>query len=166
MNFSFNFDIEGYNTGLEEPHSTCPPAAAENIFDIRFVPTDHSATEVVCPDESVCVAAELIEFEYNGVRIARIAAPVLSTGRIDATHDLIPGQYEGGLKLWECSVDLVSYYLAHAELHTGSCLELGCGQGLPGVATLLKGCNPVVFSDFNDDVRVAFCCDRSPLNCN
>lgn len=28
---------------------------------------------------------------------------------IDAPSDLIPGVYEGGLRLWECSLDLVDY---------------------------------------------------------
>lgn len=28
---------------------------------------------------------------------------------IDAPSDLIPGVYEGGLKSWECSVDLAAY---------------------------------------------------------
>ncbi|CAM9677984.1 unnamed protein product, partial [Ectocarpus fasciculatus] len=66
--------------------------------------------------------------------------------------DLIPGQYEGGLKIWECSIDLVNHFLRRTELHSGSVLELGCGHGLPAVASLLKGCRPVVLSDFNEDV--------------
>jgi protein-histidine N-methyltransferase len=28
---------------------------------------------------------------------------------IDTTSDLIPGVYEGGLKTWECSIDLACY---------------------------------------------------------
>lgn len=31
---------------------------------------------------------------------------------VDAPSDLVPGVYEGGLKTWECSVDLAAY-LAH-----------------------------------------------------
>jgi len=30
-------------------------------------------------------------------------------GFIDAPSDLVPGVYEGGLKTWECSVDLAAY---------------------------------------------------------
>ena len=29
---------------------------------------------------------------------------------IDNPSDLVPGVYEGGLKTWECSVDLVEYF--------------------------------------------------------
>jgi len=81
----------------------------------------------------------------------------------DSTTDLIPGVYEGGLKVWECSVDLCRF-LAHViddlsvesasslpsddglgALHTavrrslgpgGSTMELGCGHGLPGCLIL------------------------------
>lgn len=28
---------------------------------------------------------------------------------VDAPHDVIPFEYEGGLKTWECSLDLVQY---------------------------------------------------------
>ena len=28
---------------------------------------------------------------------------------LDAPSDLVPGVYEGGLKTWECSIDLVNY---------------------------------------------------------
>jgi protein-histidine N-methyltransferase len=28
---------------------------------------------------------------------------------VDAPSDLVPGLYEGGLKTWECSLDLVDY---------------------------------------------------------
>ncbi|KAF7357921.1 hypothetical protein MVEN_00838500 [Mycena venus] len=40
-------------------------------------------------------------------------------GFLDAPSDLVPGVYEGGLKTWECSLDLV-----------------GCGTGIPSVYLL------------------------------
>jgi hypothetical protein len=84
----------------------------------------------------------------------------------DSTTDLIPGVYEGGLKVWECSVDLCRFLASVIEKtrHTGvnlddsveantdldaitqavkmsispggSTLELGCGHGLPGCLIL------------------------------
>ena len=59
--------------------------------------------------------------------------------------DLIPGVYEGGLKVWECSIDLCRYLSSQCKAMEngmpndvqralsdgGSTLELGCGQGLP-----------------------------------
>lgn len=35
---------------------------------------------------------------------------------VDAPSDLVPGVYEGGLKTWECSVDLAAYF---ARIHEG-----------------------------------------------
>ena len=61
--------------------------------------------------------------------------------------DLVPGKYEGGMKVWECSVDLCRWLqdnhpsvMAAAQLPpeneydkgTFRVLELGCGHGLPG----------------------------------
>lgn len=36
---------------------------------------------------------------------------------IEAPSDLVPGVYEGGLKTWECSMDLVNYL--HEQIHGG-----------------------------------------------
>jgi hypothetical protein len=84
--------------------------------------------------------------------------------------DLIPGIYEGGLKTWECSIDLCRYlyelYSTSLENHSGdgitsalgshgTTLELGCGHGLPGIMVSLLGAsrrNKVLFSDYNDYV--------------
>lgn len=60
-----------------------------------------------------------------------------SSRRLDETSDLISGVYEGGLKVWECSIDLCNYLsqdLSHGLLDQvcstdgGSVLELGCGR--------------------------------------
>ena len=75
----------------------------------------------------------------------------------DDTTDLIPGVYEGGMKVWECSIDLCRF-LAHIidegldnEHHndsnivdalvrclgpSGLTMEIGCGHGLPGCLIL------------------------------
>ena len=65
---------------------------------------------------------------------------------IDGGTDLIPGVYEGGFKLWECSIDLSTYILQNYDslLSTGSVsggsnggssrvLDLGCGHGILGI---------------------------------
>lgn len=100
----------------------------------------------------------------------------------DDTTDLIPGVYEGGLKVWECSIDLCRF-LAHIIDEgldseqidsnvvdalvrclgpSGSTMEIGCGHGLPGCLILResirrgfncdKNKSVVIFSDFNDFV--------------
>lgn len=79
----------------------------------------------------------------------------------DDSSDLIPGVYEGGLKVWECSIDLCRFLagvidnlsedssvsstdadgllLSAVRISLGaggSTLELGCGHGLPGCLVL------------------------------
>ncbi|EYU32714.1 hypothetical protein ABFS82_14G038700 [Erythranthe guttata] len=74
-----------------------------------------------------------------------------------ANSDLVPGKYEGGLKLWEGSFDLIA--ALSSEMQDGKLsftgkrvLELGCGHGLPGIFACLKGAAAVHFQDFNAEV--------------
>jgi len=60
---------------------------------------------------------------------------------IDNPSDLVPGVYEGGLKTWECSLDLVDYLegLQDPELRDvrgKRILELGCGTAIPSLYLL------------------------------
>ncbi|GKV28635.1 hypothetical protein SLEP1_g37659 [Rubroshorea leprosula] len=71
--------------------------------------------------------------------------------------DLVPGVYEGGLKLWEGSLDLVK--ALRTEVQNGQLsftrkrvLELGCGHGLPGIFACLEGAAIMHFQDFNAEV--------------
>ncbi|KAK9671413.1 hypothetical protein RND81_12G028500 [Saponaria officinalis] len=71
--------------------------------------------------------------------------------------DLVPGKYEGGLKLWEGSLDLVKALQleiekGHFSFEGKRVLELGCGHGLPGIFACLKGSAAVHFQDFNEEV--------------
>ncbi|CAN6469585.1 unnamed protein product [Victoria cruziana] len=74
-----------------------------------------------------------------------------------SNSDLVAGKYEGGLKLWEGSLDLVKNLHIHVEggsllLRGKKVLELGCGHGLPGIYACLKGAAAVHFQDFNVEV--------------
>jgi hypothetical protein len=83
--------------------------------------------------------------------------------------DLIPGIYEGGAKVWECSIDLLQYMVTrkHELLQKEHVLELGCGHALPSCWWLRERMSlksessvknedefafKVCFSDFNDFV--------------
>ncbi|KIO32565.1 hypothetical protein M407DRAFT_13930 [Tulasnella calospora MUT 4182] len=54
---------------------------------------------------------------------------------IAAPSDLVPGVYEGGLKTWECSLDLIAHMEAQGTsgIAGKSVLELGCGTALPSM---------------------------------
>ncbi|KAI0682932.1 hypothetical protein BC835DRAFT_1516007 [Cytidiella melzeri] len=81
---------------------------------------------------------------------------------VEAPSDLVPGVYEGGLKTWECSVDLAAYlHDSHAldELFDVRILELGCGTAIPSMCLLSQAFsrlpNPkrqtlVHFQDYNE----------------
>jgi len=60
----------------------------------------------------------------------------------DRDSDLVAGVYEGGMKLWECSLDLVQFLDAprwRSRIQGARVLELGCGHGLPGLLALHHG---------------------------
>ncbi|XP_008558586.2 histidine protein methyltransferase 1 homolog [Microplitis demolitor] len=66
--------------------------------------------------------------------------------------DLLPAVYEGGLKIWECSFDLIKY-LNHQDIDFKNLkvLDLGCGAGIVGIFLLSKG-STVHFQDYNNEV--------------
>ncbi|KAF9432035.1 hypothetical protein BGZ76_011389 [Entomortierella beljakovae] len=70
------------------------------------------------------------------------------------TSDLVKGVYEGGLKTWECALDLVAYLAEQNENYDGKkVLELGCGSALPGIYILTKSNTVQVdLQDYNDQV--------------
>ena len=71
--------------------------------------------------------------------------------------DLISGVYEGGLKVWDCTFDALSHISTSNEkkkdwLRGKSVLELGCGQGLPGILCGALGAKEVFLQDYNPEV--------------
>ena len=79
---------------------------------------------------------------------------IIKSAKIPENTDLVKGIYEGGIKIWECSIDLLNFLPSIYEninLNNENILELGCGHGLPGIYLLLKGGN-VTFQDFNKEV--------------
>ncbi|KAI4517427.1 hypothetical protein K525DRAFT_210929 [Schizophyllum commune Loenen D] len=77
------------------------------------------------------------------------ADPTRTPAFLDAPSDLVPGLYEGGLKTWECSLDLVDYLDGLQAGEGTSCdttassgwagkrvLEIGCGTAIPSLYLL------------------------------
>ncbi|KAH8116177.1 hypothetical protein DFH11DRAFT_1876698 [Phellopilus nigrolimitatus] len=91
---------------------------------------------------------------------------------VDNPSDLVPGVYEGGLKTWECSLDLVDYLASvNPENEIGGTgaakwmrgkrvLEIGCGTGVPSLYLLHElfsqvpmkddPSTEIVLQDYND----------------
>lgn len=70
--------------------------------------------------------------------------------------DVVPGIYEGGAKVWECTQDLGDYLTAPNdegfavidEFVNKTVLDLGCGAGLLGILALKIGSVTVHFQDY------------------
>ncbi|NXU36738.1 MET18 methyltransferase, partial [Drymodes brunneopygia] len=72
---------------------------------------------------------------------------------VSSHSDLIPGVYEGGLKIWECTFDLMDYFSeAEIEFTNKTVLDLGCGAGLLGIVALRGEAASVHFQDYNSTV--------------
>ena len=79
---------------------------------------------------------------------------------IPYNNDLIPGKYEGGIKIWECAIDLLLFLqdylndmqlLNKEKLQTTKTLELGCGHGFPGLQMMTLG-SETYLQDYNKEV--------------
>ncbi|NXP08393.1 MET18 methyltransferase, partial [Thinocorus orbignyianus] len=72
---------------------------------------------------------------------------------VSSHSDLIPGVYEGGLKIWECTFDLLDYFSeAEIQFANKTVLDLGCGAGLLGIVALKGDAGQVHFQDYNSTV--------------
>lgn len=129
---------------LDTPHNPLPP------------PPPPPCLEVLPSNVPSSVNLTLEPLNLDGLTLLKGR---VSTQQVFAlsNSDLVPGKYEGGLKLWEGSLDLVKTLRAEDEANRLSIagkrvLELGCGHGLPGIFACLKGAAAVHFQDFNAEV--------------
>ncbi|NXF88021.1 MET18 methyltransferase, partial [Eubucco bourcierii] len=85
---------------------------------------------------------------------------------VSSHSDLIPGVYEGGLKIWECTFDLMDY-LSEAEIQfvDKTVLDLGCGSGLLGIVALRGRAEKVHFQDYNSTVIDKITLPNAVANC-
>ncbi len=86
---------------------------------------------------------------------------------VENDKDVVSGVYEGGFKLWECSLDLSRLIISHSHAIPKKSagepvyvLDLGCGNGLLGTTAMMKSEDiRVSFHDLNKDVI-----DQSTIN--
>ncbi|KAK7331442.1 hypothetical protein VNO77_25667 [Canavalia gladiata] len=128
---------------------------------------DDAAQQVpsIPPPPSVeILASEVPPSVKHNVESVSLDGVAMLKGRVNtqqvfglSNSDLVPGKYEGGLKLWEGSLDLIK--ALRSDIKNGlisfggkRVLEVGCGHGLPGIFALLEGAAAVHFQDFNAEV--------------
>lgn len=162
MPFSFNFNSEsgvvsdkkdgGHEESCKQENKIAWLSAQEEflqdfhlekISNILSIEHFNVGTSVLNYINSGIVGEELKAQDYSGD-----LTPALSS-----STDLVPGVYEGGLKIWECSQDLAEWlHQTKGDKLAGlKVLELGCGAGLPGIYCFTQGAT-VWFSDYNKDV--------------
>ena len=170
MDFKFNFCVdegsdkeeEVISTSDQDLPSTSSPDSAPVARQIPVLQAHWDTVQNKTPTEySIPNSRSKLRY-ISGTQCSSINGGSSNSGMelksllalTDSEHsDLIPGMYEGGLKVWECAFDLV-HYLSELECDfTGkSVLELGCGAGLPGIFALTKGAKNVHFQDYNPEV--------------
>ncbi|CAN1228359.1 Histidine protein methyltransferase 1 homolog [Linum grandiflorum] len=141
------FKLFSAGKGFDESPSFQPAAPRPLPPSVEVLASEVSST-VKCPMEQLEIDDGLTLLKGR-VRTQEIMGLPNS--------DLVPGVYEGGLKLWEGSLDLVK--ALRSEIRKGELsfsrkkvLELGCGHGLPGIYACLEGAMAVHFQDFNAEV--------------
>ncbi|XP_077332264.1 histidine protein methyltransferase 1 homolog [Lithobates pipiens] len=86
---------------------------------------------------------------------------------VTANSDLISGVYEGGMKVWECTFDLLRYFENEDVSFKGkSVLDLGCGAGLLGIVALRRKAREVHFQDYNSTVIEEITIPNVLVNCD
>ncbi len=160
--FRFNFvgGDEGDNAGDAMPASAVPQQEEEATGCLR---RSEELAAPRPPQPLVNQARKGMAFADFGVSdacsVRKAANPVVDAAAPAASSesDLIPGRYEGGYKVWECSIDLSRYIAKYADVSAtfrpdAMVIELGCGQGLVGVVALALGAGEVHFQDYDKDV--------------
>jgi len=166
MSFCFNFTLDNNDCTNEENIDT---------LNNNFQSIDSSKihlTIIECPysRESRIKIPFLPILNYSkDIDIQLLKSTLYSHNGLDSNFDLIPGVYGGGYKIWESSIDLVYYLLDELKNESISTdahyLELGCGQGFPGIICLKLGAQNVLFTDLNKEVLIQTLWPNILLNC-
>ncbi|KAH9023926.1 hypothetical protein EDB84DRAFT_1564570 [Lactarius hengduanensis] len=166
--FTFDFDLEDdldESFDVIPPQNPTAASAPNGLSEAELPAEEIPLSELVRSPyphiDSILTAAQLsalpealsyspLALSANGTTLVRrdlfdARFQLLAQGRdeqaalVDAPADLVPGVYEGGLKTWECALDLAAYLDrdvlvgAHAGLRV---LELGCGTAAPTLLLL------------------------------
>ncbi|GAX09534.1 hypothetical protein FisN_16Lh227 [Fistulifera solaris] len=164
---SFSFDFfapqEKKNTTLTTPSQRQVGPPHQWVTDLEQVLKDRVQQAMVY------VELELPQQSLPLRCIDTKANTLSSTNLVWETTDLLPNVYEGGMKVWECSMDLL-HFLAKEQPKYSSVLEIGCGHALPACYLLRVALQQkqepfhLYLTDFNDFVIQQATIPNSILN--
>uniref|UniRef100_A0A1A9WXL1 protein-histidine N-methyltransferase n=1 Tax=Glossina brevipalpis TaxID=37001 RepID=A0A1A9WXL1_9MUSC len=154
-----DFDNLCYQTGS----STCQHQEETSSFDC------YEAKEIL-PSQSILESLDVYRLQCHTKILKNVSISHLISGLLlediknacdsdikkaeDQHSDLVPGVYEGGAKIWECTEDLLNYMSTNNSSDWWThkrVLDLGCGAGLLGIYAYKQGAQ-VDFQDYNKDV--------------
>lgn len=184
MSFCFNFDLPAQTAfadeedGKGEKSSAAPPTEdktnpSEPLKEARehFPPSDSHVDLMDAVSETVTIGTLpplhfLNETVFEKTASERDDSESILSRTTEQGSDLISGLYEGGLKVWECTYDLLEAIEKHGETFGGKAvLDLGCGAGLLGILALKRGARQVHFQDYNSTVIEQLTMPNVMLNC-
>ncbi|EAT42469.1 AAEL006009-PA [Aedes aegypti] len=169
--FKFSFNLPDESAETKEPEKPTETKTAEYECEEVLLSEDLQKGVTINPDHlHVFPATVDILVEYlNCVSLPKeeLGLDILSA---EMDHsDLIPGRYEGGLKVWECTFDLGELMAENDEykklFEKASVLDLGCGSGILGILAVKLGASKVVFQDYNREVLEKVTVKNYSCNC-
>ncbi|KAM4053677.1 histidine protein methyltransferase 1 homolog isoform 1-T3 [Anomaloglossus baeobatrachus] len=195
MSFQFNFNIEETETSPGECEISQPKEAndinrsQQNPHDERSGCGNHStsdktvsckpATEHHIPEDVSSMLENTVVESSLGLQFVNVSVVEMTLSSSDVNRedlvnksitsnsDLISGVYEGGMKIWECTFDLIRYFEDEDVSFEGkSVLDLGCGAGLLGIFSLKQNAKVVHFQDYNSTVIEKITIPNVLINCD
>ncbi|KAK3573078.1 hypothetical protein QTP86_012275 [Hemibagrus guttatus] len=153
-----------------QAEETSAPTKMKEAQEHKYTPDLFSHIENSVP-ETVTIGAlppllYLNESVFEQTAPEREDAEKVLSQTITQNSDLITGVYEGGLKIWEGTHDLLEYVDDEGETFSGKrVLDLGCGAGLLGILALKRDASKVHFQDYNSTVIEQLTIPNVFLNC-
>ncbi|KAF6203456.1 hypothetical protein GE061_001787 [Apolygus lucorum] len=152
--FTFNFGC------IDKSQATQGESAVQNAVPVAQQIPSKVQIDKECIKNPITVKVEDMEVRlvdpYDVVNHLKTSElKDLVALQADRAHsDLIPGVYEGGMKIWESTFDLGSLVLKKVPniFDNKSTLDLGCGSGVLGILALKMGSKSVHFHDYNSEV--------------
>ncbi|XP_054443771.1 histidine protein methyltransferase 1 homolog [Pteronotus mesoamericanus] len=138
---SGNLEPHGKQPGLRPAKEHAVPKDVKEVMENKVLETLPGLQQV----NMQVVKTILLKENFPGENIV--------SKSFSSHSDLITGVYEGGLKIWECTFDLLAYFTKAPVKFAGKkVLDLGCGSGLLGITALKGGAKEVHFQDYNSMV--------------
>ncbi|KAJ2668281.1 hypothetical protein IWW42_005299 [Coemansia sp. RSA 1085] len=174
MSFKFNFGVGEDSEGADKApvcnrdSATAPSDDENGIAPYESIALSIPPVSSIVADALYCQGQRLWKRQIDDVQFQLAQQDTMDGSATNAVKqaidsgsaatDVIKNQYEGGLKTWECAIDLLGYLINHHQdmFAAHDCprvLEIGCGTALPSLYLLSNHPNArVCLQDYNKDV--------------